>query len=102
MRESLESAIKTVNEEIDEVDFNNFIEELSKFNQYAPIAYYKELNFLFFSMAMLYNLLLVECRYLVSDLPKRIDMATLKGITIRFMLKKFRKKYKKMQRKLKI
>jgi hypothetical protein len=85
MRESLESAIKTVNKEIDEVDFDNFIDELGKVNQYAPVVYYKELNFLFFSMAILYNLLLSECKYLVNDLPKKIDMATLKGLTIRFI-----------------
>ncbi|WP_193065138.1 hypothetical protein [Oceanobacillus oncorhynchi] len=102
LRNNLSLAIKEVNKDIETVNFDNFVEELSVYNKYAPLTFYKELNFLFFSMAKIYNLLLFDCRYMVSDLPEKIEIPFSKGLTIHFMLKKFRRRYKKMQRRLKI
>jgi hypothetical protein len=102
LREYIELTIKTLNYDIKEVNFDNFTEELGKINRFAPIAYYKDLNFLIFSMAIIYNLLLFDCRNLINDLPKRIEFPMLNNLSIQFMVKKFRSKYKKMKSKLKV
>ena len=104
LREHIEIAIRIINPEIEEKELDDFIVVLGKINQYAPIAYYKDMNGLFFDMVYIYNSLLSECENLVMDLPKKMDIGffNYKSLTLNFLTKKFRKKYKKMQRKLKI
>lgn len=102
LKKNLQLTIKTINKDIKEVDFNNFVEHLGKFNQYAPLHYYKDLNFLIFSMAIIYNLLLEDSKYLIEDVSPKIDIPMSKGLSLSRILKKFRKKYKKMKKKLKI
>jgi hypothetical protein len=102
LKENLELAIKTVNKEFEEVDFNKFVEQIGEFNKNAPLVYYKDLNFLFLSMALIYNLLIEDSKSLVKDLPKKIDIPMVKGLSLGFILKKFRKKLNRMKKKLKI
>ncbi|MGG3447359.1 MULTISPECIES: hypothetical protein [Bacillus cereus group] len=102
LKEDLELAIKTVNKDMTDINFEKFPEELGKINQNAPLIYYKDLNFIYFSMAIIYNLLIQDARYLVDELPNRIGIDMNKNLSSRFMLKKFRSRYKKMKKKLKV
>jgi hypothetical protein len=102
LKETIELTIKTINKDLEEVDFNKFVEDLGTYNQNAPLVYYKDLNFLLLGMVCVYNLLLEDCKYLLMNLPDKIDMPMLKGLKLNFILKKFRKKYNKMLKKLKI
>jgi hypothetical protein len=102
LKKCIELTIKTLNLEIKDVDFNKFPEELGEINRFAPLAYYKDLNFLVFSMAIIYNLLLFDCRNLVERLPNKIQFPMVYTLSIPFIIKKFKSRYKKMKSKLKI
>jgi hypothetical protein len=102
LRTYLEEAIKKMNIQNDDFDLDNFVIEFGKINQAAPLDYYKDLNFILLSMAIIYNMLLFDCRNLVHDLPDRIKMLNFEGVTLRFILKKFRRRYGKLQRELKL
>ncbi|OAH59395.1 hypothetical protein AWH48_14740 [Domibacillus aminovorans] len=104
LKENWEIAIRIINPEIEEKELDDFVVVLSKINQNAPLDYYKELNGMIFEMAVIYNLLLKDCKYLVGDLPRKIDTGFFmnKNLTLPFMIKRFRKKYKRMKKKLKI
>jgi hypothetical protein len=104
LQKCIELAIKELNSDITEIDFKNFIEGFAEYNKYAPVAYYKDLNFLFLSMAIVYNLILEDSKYLIKDLPDKIDIPIYnrRQSLLRFWLKIFRRKYKYVQRKFKI
>ncbi len=104
LRNDLEQAIKTVNKDLTKVNFKEFVFELGEYNQYAPLVYYRDLSFVFFGMALVYNLLLEDSQYLVDDLPERIEIPRSpfgQQLSLSFILKSFRRKYKKMVKKLK-
>ncbi|MET3658596.1 hypothetical protein [Sporosarcina psychrophila] len=102
LKESIELTIKTLNDEFEEVDFGNFSEELIKINKYAPLRHYKDLNFLIFSMAVIYNALRLDCKYLVNDMPQTINLGMVRNYPARFTAKRFNKRYKKLKKELRI
>jgi hypothetical protein len=102
LKKNLELTIKTLNKEIREVNFNNFIEQIMILNQNAPLAYYRDLNSLIIEMAWIYNLLIKECKNLVMDLPSEIDIPMGDSLSLNLILKRFRQNYKKMKKKLKV
>ncbi|OLO28129.1 hypothetical protein BTR23_18670 [Alkalihalophilus pseudofirmus] len=104
LKEDMDTAIRVLNPKLEEIELENFSVSLGKINENAPIVLYKEMNGLFFSMAILYNLLLEDCRNLVNDIPDRVDLGyfNYRGLSLQFMVNNFKKKYKKMKRKLKV
>lgn len=102
LKQSIELTIKTLNDDVEEVSFEKFSVELIKINKYAPLMYYKDLNFLILSMAIIYNALHSDCKYLVIDIPKKIDTGSLQSRSARFALKKFKRRYKRMKKKFDI
>ncbi|WP_167834012.1 hypothetical protein [Mesobacillus selenatarsenatis] len=104
LKNDLELAIKTVNKDLTKVDFKEFVFELGEYNQYAPLAFYRDLSYVFFEMALVYNMLLEDSQYVVDDLPERIEIPRSpfgQQLSLSFILKSFRRTYKKMERKLK-
>jgi hypothetical protein len=102
LKKEIELALKTLNKEIEEIDFNNFVEELVTIVQNAPLPFYRDFYALFFGMAFIYNLLLEDCRHIVMDIDvaTRIDIPMHSNRSLNYINKKFRKKYRKMSKKL--
>ncbi|MGE1112168.1 hypothetical protein ACQJ0K_10430 [Priestia megaterium] len=102
LRENIDIAVQLINNEIEENDLDDFVTILTKINKHAPSSCYKDMNDLFFWMVNTYNSLLSDCKYLVSNLPPKMDAGYGKELPAHFSIKLFRKKYKKMKKKLKI
>ncbi|PGZ95179.1 hypothetical protein COE51_21360 [Bacillus pseudomycoides] len=103
LKQNLELTVKVMNPELENEEITNFIILLNQINQTAPLSLYKEMNDLFFWMAIIYNNLRKDCENLIDDeLPESLDLGYSNEISINLALKRFRKKYKKMKRKLKI
>lgn len=102
LKEEIENTIKTLNPEMKEVDFKDFPKTLGKIAKDAPVAYYVHFNWLIFSMVIIYNLLLIECKNIVMDPPQSIKIGNVKSLSYRKIIKSHRKKYKMLKRKLNI
>ncbi|RXY98546.1 hypothetical protein [Fictibacillus sp. S7] len=102
LKENLELAIKTVNKEIKQVDFKNFSEVVLEINLNAPLTYYKDLNFLFFTMAVMYNFVINDSKNIVRNLPPKIGLYFANDLPILFILRKFKQRYKKLKKQMKI
>lgn len=102
LKNEIENTIKALNPEIEEVDFKDFSIKLGKIAQNAPLKYYVHFNWLIFSMVIIYNLLLIECKYLIVDPPQPIKIGSVRHLSYLNIIKSHRKKYKMLKRKLNI
>lgn len=99
LRENIEKTIISLNNEIEKVDFNKFDMDIHKVNQNAPLEYYKDLNFLIFVMANIYNSLLDDAKYLVHKPPKAINLGYFRSeVPLNKQLLHLKKRYKKVEK----
>lgn len=102
MRGNLTSAIKIINPQTTDQDVANFIVTFGKINIKAPLPLYRDTNDMFFWMGVIYNNLLHDSRNLVMHLPESILIHSAHKVPINVAVKRFRKKYSRLKKVLKI
>ncbi|QHE63113.1 hypothetical protein FHE72_20455 [Rossellomorea vietnamensis] len=102
LKKEIENTIITLNPEMTEFNFKDFHLKLGKIAKNAPLAYYTDINWLIFSMVIIYNLLLTECKHFLKFPSQPIKIGDVGRLHYLTIIKSHRKRYKMLQRKLSI
>jgi len=105
LEKEITNTIQTLNPEFEEVDYENFHVDLGKIAKNAPLGYYTDINWLIFTMVLIHDLLLKECKYILKHSPKPLDYRNIhhmNQMSYLKIIKSHRKKYKMLQKKMNI
>ncbi|MDP9740677.1 UNVERIFIED_ORG: hypothetical protein QFZ59_002507 [Bacillus sp. B2I3] len=104
LKEYAELAIKSMNPNLedDHVILHSFNRDYGSWIESVPPRYYKESAKLCFYMAYIYSFLVYECRNLIDGLPAPVFPGRKNMSDFYYLLKKFRKLRKKMQKDIDI
>lgn len=105
LKEEVIHTIQKINPEMENIDFINLHIDLGKISKNAPLGHYTDINWLIFSMVLIHDLLLRECKNILMHPPRYLDYRSIAYINQSSSIKiinSHKKKYKMLKKKMDI